>query len=60
MENVIVIGILVILIGSAVAYIVKAKKNGAKCIGCPASGSCSSCGDKKQASCDCGCQSDTK
>ncbi len=32
--------ILLILVGGAAAYIVKAKKSGVKCIGCPAGGSC--------------------
>ena len=37
-----VIGIiLLIIIGGAVLYIVKAKKRGVKCIGCPAAGQCS-------------------
>ena len=40
MVNIIVIIILMILIGGAVAYIIKAKKRGVKCIGCPAGGSC--------------------
>ena len=40
MVNIIVIIILMILIGGAVAYIIKAKKSGVKCIGCPAGGSC--------------------
>mgnify|MGYP005764492579 FL=1 len=40
MVNTIVIIILMILIGGAVAYIIKAKKSGVKCIGCPAGGSC--------------------
>lgn len=40
MADIIVTLILVLLIGSAVAYIVKAKKSGVKCIGCPAGGSC--------------------
>ena len=40
MTNIIVIIILMILIGGAVAYIIKAKKSGVKCIGCPAGGSC--------------------
>lgn len=40
MINVIVLIILAVLVGGAVSYIVKAKKNGAKCIGCPAGGSC--------------------
>ncbi len=44
MADIIVIIILVLLIGSAVAYMIKAKKNGVKCIGCPAGGSCSGSG----------------
>ena len=30
------------LLAAAIRYIVKAKKSGVKCIGCPSSGSCSS------------------
>ena len=40
MANIIAVIILLILIGSAVAYIVKEKKKGVKCIGCPAGGNC--------------------
>lgn len=40
MADFIIVLILIVLIGGAVTYIVKAKKNGAKCIGCPAGGSC--------------------
>ena len=39
-----VCNILVLLTGSAVAYMITAKKNGVKCIGCPAGGSCSGSG----------------
>ena len=45
MTDIIVIAILAVILGAAVGYIYKVKKNGAKCIGCPAgtcSGSCSS------------------
>ena len=56
MENVILIIVLAVILGGAVAYIVRAKKRGAKCIGCPAAGSCGakkgSCGG---CSCGCGC-----
>ncbi|MBS7526221.1 FeoB-associated Cys-rich membrane protein [Fusibacter paucivorans] len=45
MANIIVFGILVLLFGSAIVYIVKAKRSGVKCIGCPHSG-------KSQCSCD--------
>ena len=31
----------VLIIGGAVAYIIKAKKSGKKCIGCPDSATCS-------------------
>ena len=35
----------VLIIGGAVAYIIKAKKSGKRCIGCPDSSSCSgNCG----------------
>lgn len=36
----ILIGAIALIVGAAVAYIVKAKKSGKKCIGCPDSGSC--------------------
>ena len=50
MSNVIVIAILALILGLAVRYIVKAKKGGAKCIGCPYSQSCTShcCGCGKE------------
>lgn len=41
MENFIVIVILAVILGSAIIYIVKAKKKGVKCIGCSAACSCS-------------------
>lgn len=45
MENFIVIVILTIILGSAITYIVRAKKKGVKCIGCSASCGCSgNCG----------------
>lgn len=51
MENIIIVAILVVIVGLAVRYIIKAKKSGKKCIGCPDGGSCSSgCG------CGCGCE----
>ena len=41
MTNIIVIAILALILGLAVGHIVKEKKSGAKCIGCPHSKSCS-------------------
>ena len=49
MENIIVVLILAILIGGAIWYIVKEKRKGAKCIGCPYANSCASKGS------GCGC-----
>ena len=46
MENIIIIAVLALILGGAAAYIIKAKKSGKKCIGCPSGGSCggSCCG----------------
>lgn len=33
--------IVLVCVGAAIAYIVKSKKKGVKCIGCPAAGQCS-------------------
>ena len=41
MENLIIAAILLVILGAAIAYIVKAKKRGVKCIGCPDSKNCS-------------------
>lgn len=38
--DIIVIAVIALVIGGAVAYIIKAKKSGKKCIGCPDSCSC--------------------
>ena len=40
MTDFIIIAVLVLIIGAAVVYIIKEKKKGVKCIGCPAGGSC--------------------
>lgn len=44
--------IVTILLASAIAYIVRAKLRGVKCIGCPVAGKCSS--EQRSAS-TCGC-----
>ena len=41
MGNLIVVGIILILIVTAVLYIWKQKKKGTRCIGCPSAGCCS-------------------
>lgn len=40
MSDFIVIAIIVIIVGLALAYIIREKKRGAKCIGCPYAKSC--------------------
>ena len=53
LENIILIAVIGLIVGGAVGYIVKAKRKGQKCIGCPHSSSCPSskggccCGDQK-------------
>lgn len=41
MENLIVVGIVLVIVGAAVFYIWKEKKKGTRCIGCPSGGKCS-------------------
>ena len=48
MDNIIATVVLIAIIGGALAYIINAKKNGQKCIGCPHSKKCSS---KKNCNC---------
>ena len=48
MTNIIAIAVLVAIIGAAGRYVYRAKKSGAKCIGCPVEGGCSG-------KCGCGC-----
>ena len=53
-ENVIVIAVVAVILALAVWYIVKAKRKGQKCIGCPSGGcscekgcaGCAGCGKK--------------
>ena len=45
MTNVIVILIVLAIVGAAIAYIVREKKRGVKCIGCPAAATCPNSGN---------------
>ncbi len=40
MENIIIIAIVAAIIAAAVIYVIRAKKKGAHCIGCPYSKQC--------------------
>ena len=48
--DVIIVAVIVLAVGGALAYIIRAKKRGKKCIGCPAGSSC-----EKGRACNCGC-----
>lgn len=58
----IVIAVIVLIVGGASAYIIKAKKSGKKCIGCPDGASCASksgtSGCSGHCSCCCGCSAE--
>ena len=41
-DSIIAIAIIIIIVGLAAAYIIKEKRNGKKCIGCPYAESCKS------------------
>ena len=59
MADFIVAAILLIIVGASIRYIVKAKKSGAKCIGCSVEGGCGcGCSDnisEVPSGCGCGC-----
>ena len=42
MEKFIIIAVLVLILGAALGYVIKAKKRGEKCIGCPHAKTCNS------------------
>lgn len=53
MANVIVAAILLVMTGAAVHYIIKEKKRGVRCIGCPSAGICAKrC--QEGSACQCG------
>lgn len=52
MTDYIIMAVIALIIGGAVWYVVKAKKSGKKCIGCP-DGCCSSKKDGSRCSCCC-------
>jgi hypothetical protein len=51
--NIVATLVVVAILGGAVAYIIKSKKSGVKCIGCPSGGCCPSA---KNGGCGCNCQ----
>ena len=55
-SDIIVVAVIVLVIGGAVAYILREKKRGKKCVGCPYGNSCSENGN----SCSCHGNSEDK
>ena len=43
MQTIIVILILAMILGGAAAYLIRSKKQGRKCVGCPYGGNCGRC-----------------
>lgn len=52
MENYIILAVVAVILAAAVGYIVKQKKSGAACIGCPDGHSCP---HSKNGGCSCHC-----
>ena len=50
LTDIIILAVIAILIGGAIFYVIREKKKGKKCIGCPYAGSCgkSNCEIKKK------------
>ena len=53
MIDIIVGGVLAVLVGAAIAYIIREKKKGVACIGCPAAGTCGAKKHPGSAGCSC-------
>ena len=51
MADIIIIVVVAIIVGSAIAYIRKEKKRGVRCVGCSDGGSC---GGSHSSNCGCG------
>lgn len=53
MANIITVAIVAIILVAAISYIIKEKKKGTKCIGCPSAGTCASKATGCQGNCGC-------
>lgn len=60
MQDMIIVAVILVIVGLAVRYIYKAKKSGAKCVGCAVGDGCCSKAQAKAegAGCGCGCHAD--
>lgn len=52
MADLVVGTVIVVIIGSAIRYLIKEKKNGSPCVGCPSGSACAA--KSKGTSCGCG------
>ena len=57
MTDLIIVAVLALICGSAAIYVYRAKKRGAKCIGCPSAKTCSGKGKPPCDGCSCNCGS---
>ncbi|MBO5229091.1 MAG: FeoB-associated Cys-rich membrane protein [Lachnospiraceae bacterium] len=60
MEDLIIIAIVVLIITAALVYIIREKKKGTKCIGCPSAGACNVKAAAGNGCSSCGCCSGEK
>lgn len=51
-KDIVITIVLILVLAGSIGYIIKAKRNGAKCIGCPSS---KECGGQHNSHCGCGC-----
>jgi len=49
MSDIIAVAVILVVVGAALCYIIRSKKRGVKCIGCPHAGKCSKCESKNKA-----------
>ena len=54
MTDVIVVAVVAVIVGGALAYIIRAKRRGVRCIGCSSGGCCGRCEERGGGGC-CGC-----
>lgn len=54
MADIIIVVVVAVIVGSAIAYIRKEKKRGVRCVGCSDSGSCGSNCSCGGSDCNCG------
>lgn len=57
MTDIIVIFIVAVIVAAAAIYVIKAKKRGVKCVGCPSGGHCSAACDKVECGSCASCES---